>query len=133
MATLTAANVLASYLEGLDIHDDLNATFAFGTNLFIGQVIGTEDADESLTIKPDGGAAPITDRQEPLLTLIFRSTSRRKALGVMQALINNLHDNDLGGAGRMKAISSSPFQLTSTEGGENVLTLADFTIKHVKI
>ena len=133
MTTRTAAHVVASYLETLDVYSDLNATFVFGDNLYIGNVLGDSDADEALTIVLYLGEPPITDRQTAAMQLCFKSTSRQTAICLMQRLINELDNSGLNGAGKMKATSSNPILFPATEGGEKIVSMASFTLKHVKI
>jgi len=133
MTTKTAAHLLASYLITLDVSNDLNASFVAGSNLHIGRVLGDAHSEESLTINLYPGESPITNRQTAGLQLIFKSTSPSKARGILQFLINNLDGSSLGGRGSMKAISSAPEMLASMEGGEHVLAVANFRLKHVII
>ena len=130
-------NTLASYLTNLGathaIPTALGTTFTFGSNLFIG--IAPATSADSLTIIPYGGSAPNIDnlRQNPAIQIRSRTTSRQTAVSTQQALINNLHTNELSGGGKMFAVQSVPIFLGSDEGGEYVITVSNYEIKHIKV
>jgi hypothetical protein len=131
---MSAVELVASYL------DDLTATHAITTamgtvfsssNLFL-YTEPVTDAD-IVTLIPYGGASPDSNntKQEPAFQIRFKSTNPKKAIDVQQAMIDNLHNNQLGGRGRVKAIQSSPIPLGYTEGGEYFIVTTNYTMRHV--
>lgn len=133
MTTRLAVDVIASYLETINIHDDLNATFVFGDNLYIGNLLGFAAGEEALSLNMYPGEPPRDEKQSCGVQMIFKSSSGQKARAVIQALINDLHESSINSQGHMKAINSAPQMLWDQEGGEFKLAEANFLFKHVKI
>lgn len=136
--TNTIANNIASYLETLNMYDDFNATLAFSTNLFIG--IEPPSPKDCVSIIPYGGNPPLVDgsRQESFVQIRVRSVTRSRALSTCQFLINNLDGLELVNVGRIKCNNSAPLPLQpitieGREGGELNVTVANYSIKHVKV
>ena len=133
----TIMNSVASYLTGLGathtIPTAFGTTFTFGGHLFI--VIGPATDSDSLTLVPYGGGTPNIDgyRQNPAIQIRTRTKSRNRAMSCQQALINNLHTNELSGEAIMFAVQSIPIFLGTDEGGEHTIVISNYTIKHVKV
>ena len=123
LASLTATNVICS---------DLGATFLWGTNLTIGAEL---NSSVCLTIIPTGGGPPTDkDKQNSSVAIQFKAQTRQKALSVMQSVINHLHMNSdcAISKGKIYAVQSTPILLGAREGGQEIITVANFNIKHVK-
>jgi hypothetical protein len=133
----TICNTVASYLTNLGathaICTALGDTLTFGHNLFIS--IGPATDSNSLTIEPYGGPPPELDkyRQTAAIQIMSRTNSRNDGLNVQQALINDLHMNELSGKGKMFAKHSIPLPLGTFEGGEKFLAVSNYTIRFVKV
>ena len=136
--TTTVADEFKDYFDSLtataDICVALGTVFDFDTNLFIGV---EPESDECLSIYTYGGAPPNKDgsRQEPSVQVRFKTSTRRKVLSVMQSIINTLHENDnvcASSPGRVFANQSAPMIIGVREGGEFVVSIANFTVKHIK-
>jgi len=133
----TILNTVASYLSDLSatsaVVTAFGTTLVFGTNMFIGGETATET--NTLSILPYGGSPPDIDgnRQNPAIQIRTRTTSRYSGLEVQQALINTLHTNELGGAGKMFAVQSCPIPLDTELGGRYVVYVSNYQIKHVKV
>lgn len=135
--TNTICNAVASYLEDLTatnaICSALGTTLEFGTNLFI----GIEPADKdvtTVTLIPYGGGPPLPDkyRQEPSIQIRVNSVTRQGALTVQQAIINELHMNQLNGNGQITCNNSAPLLIGSFEGGQHTISVSNFNVKHVR-
>ena len=131
---MSAVELVASYLESLAATNAI--TTAMGTVFSSSNLhLYTEPADDAdiVTLIPYGGSPPDPNntKQEPAFQIRFKSTDPKKAIDVQQAMIDNLHNNHLGGRGRAKAIQSSPIPLGYIEGGEYFVTTTNFTIMHV--
>lgn len=130
-------DVVASYLESRtatnEICNALGTPLERGVNLFLG-FMPDEDYD-SVTLIPYSGSPPEQDgyRQNPSIQINVRSTSRATALKTGQALINQLHENDLKGKGKMIAGGSSPMLFKLEEGEEWVIAVTNFDLKHIKV
>ena len=123
LASLTATNVICS---------DLGATFLWGTNLTIGAEL---NSSVCLTIVPTGGGPPTDkDKQNASVAIQFKAQTRQKAMSVMQSVINHLHMNSDCAIpkGKIYAVQSTPILLGAREGGEQIIAVANFNIKHVK-
>ena len=108
-------------------------TFTFGTNLFIG--IEPNVSVSCITIQPYAGPPPTPegDRQESAMQIRLKTNNRQKAITVQQAIINSLHGNQLSGNGYITANNSSPTIIGILEGGEWIISVSNYLIKHVKI
>jgi len=133
----TICNVVASYLQDLTATHPLCVTLGTrlvpGTNLYIAGDIAT--TVNSLNIVPYGGIAPNNDgnRQNPYIQIESRTTSKGKALGVQQDLINLLHMNELNSGGLVQAVQSAPILLEAQRGGEYFKAVSNYSVKHIKI
>ena len=110
-------------------------TWTEGTNLFVGF---EAQATHCLVIHPYGGGPPTPegDRQEARIQIMYKSPTRRKVLNVQQSIINTLHNNTnicASSNGRVSAIQSTPIVLGVREGGESVISVSNYTVKHTKI
>jgi hypothetical protein len=132
----TICDKLASYFTSLaatnTICSSFGAAFTFGTNLFIGA--DNAEASQCLVIIPYGGSMPSDqDKQNPSVQIAVKSKSRRTAMSTCQALINILHRNDSTASKTfILANNSCPIMFGTTEGGESVIAVSNYTIKHVK-
>ena len=142
--TNTIADKVASYLEGLNIYDDFNATLVSATsnttalNLFIG--IEPPTPKDCVSIIPYGGAPPLSDknRQEAFIQIRVRSTKRSRALSTTQYFINTLTECELENVGKIKCLNSAPIPLQpitieGREGGELHVMVSNYSIKHIKV
>jgi len=135
MADIIASS-LKTYLETLtathDVCDALGTRLVFGANLFIGV---EPEITNCVTIIPYGGAPPSPegDRQFAALQLRTKTSTAKKSLNIGQGLINLLHNNDSACSGRINAVQSAPIIIGFTEGGENIITVTNFIVKHVKL
>lgn len=133
----TICDVVASYLDSLassnSICSNLGTTFTFGTNLFIG--IPPDTTVDYVCITPYGGSQPNSDsyRQNARFQILFDTSNRQKSLTVQQAMINELHMNNMNGSGLIIAIQSTPIILNVYEGGERIQTVSNYEVKYVKI
>lgn len=137
MAT-TIANEFHDYFTSLPATSNicvaLGGTFTTASNLYIGD---EPEVDECLSIFMSGGGPPDIDgyRQEPEVQLRLKSNSRRTALSTMQSIINTLHHNTRvcsTSRGKVFANQSAPFIFGVREGGEFVISIANFSVKHMK-
>jgi len=133
----TVASPMAAYLDGLTATNTicvaLGTTLVRGANLFIGV---EPVATECVVIIPYGGAPPFNDgnRQEAAVQILLKTTSRKKALNVQQSIINFLHNNTKAmDSGKIFANQSTPILFGAREGGESIISVSNYTIKHVKI
>ena len=135
MATIydKVKDYIESLVAGNEIVDAAGTTFTFGTNLFIG--IEPDTSIDTITVTPYGGSAPAVDnqRQNTTIRIRFKTSNKRKALIVTQAIINDLHRNELDGNGLMTANQSSPIIEEILEDGEWIVSISSFNIKHVKV
>ena len=138
MAT-TIAEEFRRYLDGLTATSNICAaagtTWTEGTNLFVGF---EAQATHCLVITPYGGGPPTPegDRQEARVQILYKSPKRKKALNVQQSIINTLHGNTnvcASSHGRVYAIQSTPVMFGVREGGESVVSISNYRIKHTKI
>lgn len=122
LLTLTATNTVCT---------ELGTHFTFGTNLFIGIEPETTNC---VTIIPYPGGPPTSDgsRQESAIQMRVKADSIRKSLRTSQSIINLLHNNDKM-SGKCTAVQSSPIILGVQEGGESVITVSNFVIKHIRL
>ena len=136
--TNTICNVVASYLSDLTATNPicvaLGTTLQTGTNLYI----GVEPAGKSVsivTLIPYGGSPPMADRyrQEPSIQVRVNSVTREGALSIQQALINELHMNQLNGNGQITCNNSAPLFIGSFEGGRHTISVSNYNVKHIKI
>ena len=131
----TICDRVASYLTTLDIGNEIctavGTTLTFNTNLFI----GIEPADPKvsvITIIPYGGSGPVKDRQNPAIQ-IRTKTYLQNPLSIPQALINDLHDNELSGSGKVISLNSAPILIGSFQGGQYTISTTNFEVKHVNL
>ena len=106
--------------------------FTFGTNLFI----GTEpETTNCITIFPYPAGPPSTegDRHESGLQVKVKASSVYKSLRTSQWIINTLHNNSTICTGRFTAVQSTPILLGVQEGGEKVITVSNYIVKHIKL
>jgi len=142
--TNTIADKVASYLETLNIYEDFNATLVAATsnedaiNLFIGvEPIAPKDC---VSIIPYGGDKPNKDRyrQHPRLQIRVRSNRRSRAISTCQNIMNSLHMYEIPNVGLIECLNSAPLPLQpinieGREGGELHVTVANYSVKHIKI
>lgn len=120
----TILNNIASHLINLSathaITNAFGTTLTFGTNLFIGGCEATET--NTITLIPYGGSPPNKDgnRQNPSVQIESRTNSRYKGIETQQALINELHMNQLSGQGLIQANQSIPIILGTEKGGRYI-------------
>ena len=135
-------NELVKYFESLTatnaICEEVSNTFTSGSNLFVGYEPSVDIAATSLTIIPYFGAPPSPegDRQESYVQIRFKTSEIETGLRTMQSIINTLHNNTDACAscnGRITAVQSTPMILEFFEGGEYLVTVANFGIKHTKL
>jgi len=121
-ANLTATNAICV---------DFGATFLFGTNLSIGAEL---NSSVCLTVVPSGGRPPDNrDKYHSSVMIHFKTQTRQKALSVMQSIINELHmNNKCVTPGKVFAVQSTPILMGVRDGGQEVIAVANFDIKHVK-
>lgn len=133
--TDTIFNKISDYLISLNATHNICSELgtAFTTNnLFIGYEPNTKN--DSLTLIPYGGGPPgMDEKQNPSVQIRLKVSTRQKALKVQQAIINDLHCNELSGNGKMFAVQSAPILMPDMEGGEWKVSVSNFNIKHVKI
>ena len=132
----TIYNKISDYLISLsatsNVCSELGTTLTT-SNLHIGFESDTDN--DSITLIPYSGAPPNSDgnRQNPSVQIRLKTSSREKSMKVQQAIINDLHMNELSGNGKMFAVQSAPSLLEDTEGGEWHISVSNYNIKHVKI
>ena len=136
--TNTIADNVSSYLTGLDVHEDFGATLVEASNLFIG--IEPPSPKDCISIIPYGGNPPLIDgyRQESFLQIRVRSNIRSRTISTCQFLINNLDGVELPNVGKIRCNNSAPLVLQpitieGREGGELNVTVANYTVKHLKV
>ena len=136
--TTTIADEFHDYFASLPATSNicvaLGHRFVEASNLFIG--IETEK-DECLSIYMYGGSPPDKDgyRQYPDVQLRLKSNSRQTAFSTMQSIINTLHQNSnvcSTNSGKVFANQSAPFIFGVREGGEFTISIANFSVKHIK-
>jgi len=136
----TICNVVASFLQDLSATHALCVTVGTrlvpGTNMYIAGEEAT--TGNSINIIPYGGGPPNIDgnRQNPRIQIESRTTSKAKALGVQQDLINLLHMNNLvtgTGRGFTQALQSAPILLGAEGNGKYFIAVSNYEIKHLKI
>ena len=127
------SNYICSLLATSNICSELGTTLNVGENLFIG--FEPDTANDSITLIPYGGAPPEPDgyKQNPSVQIRLKTSSREKAIKVQQAIINELHMNELSGSGKMFAVQSAPILLPDLEAGEWKISVSNYNIKHVKV
>lgn len=134
------SNEFQKYIDGLSatntICTSFGATLTFGANLFV----DTEPAiaTQTITIIPFPGAPPDKDRYkyESAVQIRVKGKSVQKSLETSQALINILHENSKVCAsqpGKVTADQSTPILLEVLEGGKWIVSVSNFTIKHIKL
>jgi len=133
----TIMNSIASHLSNLSATHPacvaLGTTFQFSHNMFIG--IGPATESDCIDIIPYGGSSPEPDgyRQNPSIQIRSKTDSRQDGINLQQALINELHMNGLSGSGKVFAKQSIPIILGESEGGEYMICVSNYDIKHVKV
>lgn len=136
--TTTIADEFESYFASLPATSNIcvafSDTFTSASNLFIGV---EPEASKCLSIYTYGGESPDIDgyRQNPSVQLSLKSKSRQTALSTMQSIINTLHHNTKvcsTSKGKVFANQSAPMITGTREGGELVIVVANFAIKHIK-
>ena len=133
----TICNIVASYLDNLattnSICSTVGSTLTFGKNLFIG--IPPSTTVDYVCITPYGGSPPDSDgyKQNPRFQILYDTSNREKSLTVQQAIINELHMNNVNGSVLIKAIQSTPIIVNVYAGGERIQSVSNYEAKHIKI
>jgi hypothetical protein len=125
---------IETYLTGLTATNTICSTL--GTT-FSSVYIGGEPPDVSpcVAILPYGGSAPSPegDRQNPSVQIRLKHSNRQTALKTMQAIINDFHGNtNILNKGKLYAKQSSPIIFEVQQGGEYIVTISNYDIKHIK-
>jgi len=140
MQMSTIPNEFSKYFNNLTathpICDALGTTLNEGSNLFI--YTEPVEATMCVTIIPYGGAPPEPDnyKYETGVQVRLKANSRKRAIETMQAIIHDLHGNGSVCAstnGKVMANQSSPIIFEIQEGGERIITIANFRVKHIKL
>lgn len=136
--TTSAVNEISKYLNNLTatnpICDALNTTLTEGKNLFSWQEPMT--ATQMISIIPYLGSSPQTkDKYESAVQIRIKAKSNKRAAETGQAIIQNFHKNGnicASKTGIVLANNSNPMFLAPLEGGEWSITVANFTVRHVR-
>ena len=62
-----------------------------------------------------------------------KTDSVNTGLNTQQSLIGQLHMNELNGRGLMMSLNSAPLLIGTMEGGEYVICVTNYKIRHIKI
>ena len=92
-------------------------------------------ATSCVTILTYPGSAPIVDRQDATIQIRVKSSSTQKAQETCQEMINVFDRNSKVCAsipGKVFADQSAPMLFQHLEGGEFTVSIADFSVKHIK-
>lgn len=133
----TILNNVASYLTNLSATNEictaLGSTIVGNTNLFM-YTEPSADVD-AITLIPYGGVQPNKDgfRQESVIQIRMKSSSKQTLISTQQAIINTLHMNTLNGNGLMISNTSIPIIVGELEGGQYTVSTTNFRIKHIKV
>lgn len=136
----TVANEVRKYLDGLTATSNIcvsfGTTLTSGTNLFMYVEPGKKV--NMITIIPysSGPPTPEGNRHDNSFQLRVKHSRNASCVETGQALINILHNNTKVCAsvnGRVSARQSSPIPLEIQEGGEYMIVVANFGVKHIKI
>lgn len=138
--TRVISNEFQKYINNLPatnvVCSALGTSLTFGTNLFVD--VEPAIATQMITIIPFSGGPPANDRYkyEGAVQIRVKANSVQKSLETSQALINILHGNTVTCAsqpGKVYADQSTPFILEVLEGGKWVISVANYTIRHIKL
>lgn len=125
LANLTATNEVCSVL---------GTTFTSNTNLFVaGEPINIGTC-LSINSYSSGPPTPEGDRHDSNVQIRLKCQNKQTAMKTMQSIINTFHNNTkICSKGRVSALQSNPITFEFQEGGEYIVTISNYNIRHVKL
>lgn len=134
--TTTICNTVASFLSSLTatstLYTDFGATLTFGGNLFL--YLEPDTPSSCITIIPYAGPGPDSSgyKYESYFQIRVKSTTRQKVMNTGQGLINSLHNKE-GSSYKIYAQNSIPYIFDVRDNGAEVVSVANYRVKHIRV